>query len=53
MNIAPGGRHTTSKGSIVTGILVEDKEIPRNLAENQLDRFLETFQILTSCLFVE
>ena len=33
--------------------LVEDKEIPRKLAENQLDRFLETLQNLTSYPFVE
>ena len=31
--------------------LVEDKEIPINVAENQLDRFLETLQSLTSCSF--
>ena len=35
--------------------LVEDKikEISRDVAENQLDRFLETLHILTSCLFVQ
>ena len=33
--------------------MVEDKEIPHNVAENQLDRFLKTLQILTSCLLVE
>ena len=30
-----------------------DKEIPRDLAENQLDMFVKTLQILTCCLLVE